>query len=531
MRTSVRRRPSRQATAIEKTIPAPVGGWNARDALASMGPTDAVVLDNWYPRPSYVETRGGYTTFAANLPFDVRTMASVTRYNGISPLLVFYDTGVGFATFEGDYSGSSPQFAGIRTEGRHQWVQFGDGTNNWLIAVNGVDKPFYYRIEVGTYTLVDGVSSPAITGITTTDIVSVGVFKNRLFFIRNDKMGFDYLPAGAAGGATNYFDLSPFATLGGYLMAIVTWTRDAGNGPDDYAVFLTSEGEALVYQGTDPSSASTWSIVGTFRIGRPLGRKCFTKYGADPLILTENGLFPLSSLLASGDTRQKFAVSFKIQDAFGQAARKYFDNIGWQVVSFPRQDAIIVNVPIANPGRHDQYVMNTISKAWCRFTGLDGEEFAIHKTNLAEGPGELIFSKGRQIFKAFSGTSDNGQPIVCDAAQAFHDFGTAKVKTPVLFTPVLSSTALSYYSAGVNTDFQVDGHNSSSVVVDGSPSKWGTGKWGTAKWKSSSSVIRQWGSVSAWPGRWLAGKLRIASSTTSARWMGSVMRFIAGDGL
>lgn len=530
MRTSVKRQPRRQATAIEKTLSAPIGGWNARDALASMRPNDAVVLDNWFPRSSYVEIRGGYAPFAENLPANIRTLAPVNLQTGVTPLLVFYDTGVGFATFEGDYAGSVPQFQGTRTEGRHQWVQFGDGTNTWLIAVNGVDKPFYYQGNTGTYVLVDGVSSPAITGITTTDIISVGVFKNRLFFIRKNKLGFDYLPAGVAGGAASYFDLSPFATLGGYLMAVVAWTRDAGDGPDDYAVFITSEGEALVYSGTDPSSASTWGIVGTFRIGRPLGRKCFTKYGADPLILTENGLFPLSALLASGDERAKFAVSFKIQDAFSQAAKLYFDNVGWQVVSYPRQDAIIVNIPIS-AGRYDQYVMNTITKAWCRFTGMDAEEFAIHKLNTAQGPGELIMAKGRQIYKAWSGTSDNGQPIVCEAIQAYQDFGIARSKRPLMFMPLLESESLDSYSVGIDTDFKNYGHGASSSVQDLGDDVWDDGEWDEANWSESSLIVRQWGGVAAWTGRWLAGKMRISSSTTSARWIGSIIRFMTGGGL
>ena len=254
-----RRQPNRGVIAQEKTFPPPVGGWNARDPIGTAGPTDAIVLDNWYPHPSYVEMRSGYEMYAANVPADIKTLATCQLTNGFSVLLVFFDTGVSLATFAGEYSGSAAYFPGARTSGRNQWVQFGDGTNTWVIAVNGIDKPFYYKGNTGGHTLVDGGTSPAITGLTTTDIVHVAVFKGRLLFIRNDMLGFDYLPAGAAGGAATHFDLSPFATKGGYLMAALNWTRDAGNGPDDYAVFLTSEGQALVYAGTDPSSANTWA--------------------------------------------------------------------------------------------------------------------------------------------------------------------------------------------------------------------------------------------------------------------------------
>lgn len=531
MRLIPKRRPAdRTPRSIEKTFPAPVGGWNARDSFAAMPATDAIQLDNWYPRPSYVETRGGYTMFASNLPADVKTLAVGIRKNGFSALLVFFDTGVRIVSLPGDYTGTGIDL-GNRTVGRHQWVQFGDGTNSWVIAVNGADKPLYYNVETGGYVQVDGTTSPAITGLTTTELIGVQVFKNRLLFIRKDKLGFDYLPANAAGGAASYYDLTAFASKGGYLMAIAVWSRDAGNGPDDYAVFITSEGEAMVYSGTDPSNANSWALVGTFRIGRPLGRKCVTKYGADPLILVEDGLFPLSALLTSGDERQKFALSFKIQDAFSQAATKYFNNIGWQVVSFPGQDAIVVNVPIQQDGRHDQYVMNTISKAWCRFTGLDAEEFIIHKVQIGQGPGQLLFSKGRQIFQMWSGTSDHGSPIVATARQAPQDFGTPYIKEPLMFMPVFTSTSLSSYSAGIDTDFAERASQSVSLVPPSRAGRWGVTKWGFGRWGGASGTVRQWGSVATWPGRWLSGTLKIASTSTAAKWIGSVMRFNVGSGL
>lgn len=48
-------------------IPAPVGGWNARDALDKMPETDAVKLVNWIPRGSYVQSRGGYGVHGSGL--------------------------------------------------------------------------------------------------------------------------------------------------------------------------------------------------------------------------------------------------------------------------------------------------------------------------------------------------------------------------------------------------------------------------------------------------------------------------------
>ncbi|GAH12638.1 unnamed protein product, partial [marine sediment metagenome] len=85
------------------------------------------------------------------------------------------------------------------TDGKFQWDNFGDGTNNWLIMVNGVDTPKYWN---GTaWVQVTGATSPAITGLPTTDIVNLCIYHNRIYFLENDSLSFWYMPAGAAGGA------------------------------------------------------------------------------------------------------------------------------------------------------------------------------------------------------------------------------------------------------------------------------------------------------------------------------------------
>lgn len=66
-------------------IPAPVGGWNARDALDKMEATDAVRLVNWIPRGTFVQSRGGYSVSQTGLGGPVETLAS---YAGQSNLLL-----------------------------------------------------------------------------------------------------------------------------------------------------------------------------------------------------------------------------------------------------------------------------------------------------------------------------------------------------------------------------------------------------------------------------------------------------------
>ena len=69
---------AKRKVARYKTIPAPVGGWNARDALAAMSPLDAVTLDNFFPITSGVMLRKGYTQWATGLTTDVESLLPYT---------------------------------------------------------------------------------------------------------------------------------------------------------------------------------------------------------------------------------------------------------------------------------------------------------------------------------------------------------------------------------------------------------------------------------------------------------------------
>ena len=209
-----------------KTFTAPIGGWNAQDALAMMPPQDAVALDNWFPRTSYVEMRGGWAAHATGTTQNVKTVAVHNTMSGTSKMFAYTAAGI----YDVSSAGAVGASVLARTNGKHQWTMFGDGTNNWLIACNGVDEPAYY--DGTTWTAVTAATSPALTGVTTTELIQPLMFKGRLMFVQINTLSIWYLAAGAAGGALTEFDFAAEFPRGGYLMAIGTWTRDAGDGAD-----------------------------------------------------------------------------------------------------------------------------------------------------------------------------------------------------------------------------------------------------------------------------------------------------------
>jgi hypothetical protein len=500
------------------------------------------------PKSSYVELRGGHVPYStADISIlDTESVVQLTTETGVAlatedttsviqgtiKTLPVYNPLTGsnqlFAITEvGIYDVTTPAspsgLLATRRNGKHQWLMFGDGTYNWLLMFNGVDKPLYYNGT--TFTEVDHVTSPALTGFTandTTQFISATAFKSRLFFIPKNSLSFWYLPVNVVGGALTEFDLSSQAPRGGYLMAMGTWSRDAGSGPDDFAVFVTSEGEVLVYQGNNPSSSQSWAKVGGFYVGKPLGRRCLMQYGEDLLLITQTGVFPLSASLPTASIDSRMALSYKIDKAFTDAARVTGDTFGWEAIDYPAQQALIINVPKTEDGIHYQYVMNTLTKAWCRFTNWDAETFAIYNK-------ELYFAKGSVVYHAWVGNVDNVSYIESYAKQAFSNFGKpGKIKLFKLFRPILAVNGALTYSTDIDVDFQDDTMIATATATTGGFGIWNQSYWNQAYWGSSPRIIKLWGSVAEWPGMWAAGKLKISTNSRTVQWMASDYVFETG---
>lgn len=505
MRSPVKVKNPRGQVSTVFSISAPTGGWNARDSIANMAANDAVKLINWFPTTTDCELRGGQTDHATGITGTVKTLAVYNQTTGLNKLYAVDDNDV----WDASSSGAATAQSATVTNGKFQHINFGDGTNNWLIMVNGDDKPLYY--DGSTWTSVDSGTTPALTGLTSTNIIHVNEYKGRIFFIEKNSLSFWYLAAGAAGGALTEFDLSSFCKEGGYLMWMATWSFDSGDGPDDAAVFMTSEGEVIVYRGTNPASASDWVLTGVYKIGKPLGRRSFLKYEGDLIAITQNGIYPLSAALQSEDKR--LALSDKIENAFNLAASSYGSNFGWDATYLPLKSAILFNIPLAEGGDHEQYVMNTITKAWCKFDSWNGECFAQFNN-------ELYFGGSTVVQKAWNGTSDDGSEIIAIGKTAFNYFGqTSQQKRFTLFRPLLQTNGNISFLTGMDVDFSdndITGLSEYSVI---SGATWDASNWDEGYWSSSLEIVRNWTSPTNNIGYAVSGNVKVNSDSLEVHWV------------
>lgn len=490
-------------------IPAPVGGWNARDSIAAMGPMDAVLLDNWFPRTTTVDSRPGSTDWAS-VPAGstIETLMGVAKYDGTSQLFAAAATGI----YDVTAGGAVAAVSSAATSGRWQFIQINVGGTAYLWACcgDGVNGARVYNSTTNTWVTLTGASIPALIGLTGTDVANVSMWKYRLILCERNSLKFWYGPLNSVGGVFNSFDLGQVFAKGGYLVATANWTIDGGNGVDDLFVAITSEGEVAVYQGTDPSGLATFALQGVYSIGKPLGKRCFEKVGGDLAVLTEEGLFPLSRALLSASVDKRVALSDKIQGAFNEAASRYKANFGWQVTLLPKGPAVLVNVPLNNVSSV-QFVMNTVTGAWCRFLNWNS-------TCMLVQSGKLYFASANQVKEGWSGTKDGTAAIQCTAATAFSYGPTRYRKKKInLVRPLFQSTASVSVGLALDTDFYTRTPFTAAVSVASNAGLWDVGLWDSALW-GGYALSNQWRKIFHKPGKTFSFRMRMSLVGVDVQW-------------
>lgn len=472
----------RGQVARTQSVPAPVGGLNAVDSIAEMPPNDAVVLDNWFPKPSYIELRQGYTNWATGFPGWVE---SLMGYSNVSGEKLFAASGTKFYDATSQGAIGAAVVTGL-TNARWEHTNLATAAGQYLYAMNGVDKP---QLFDGTnWTAIDGGSTPAITGVTTTTLRNPVVWKNRLWMVETATLHAWYLPVQSVGGAASKWDLGTIFKLGGELRVILTASIATASDFDDYIAFLTTEGEIAIYAGTDPATAGLFVLQGVYRIGKPVGRRCFFKNGADSLIICSDGLVSLSALVRQGRGKKAETVSYKIQNLINTDVQAFNGNFGWQGVVHALGNKIIVNVPEVQNTLAHQYVQNTVSGSWCRFTGWNAACFEV----LGD---KLYFGANTIVALADTGQSDNGSIITGSCLPAFSYFKTDRQKLFTFVRPLFTSTGSVTPLMALNTDFNTSAPTGLVPFGMTTYSVWDVSHWDVSPWGASLTVRKIWQTV------------------------------------
>ncbi len=486
---------NRGQKALALPMPAPVGGLNARDSLAAMPPTDASVMTNWFPYADRVATRAGHallstatTAGAANTEEGFRQLmvragstseelfgcfswvedlGGGSLYRRVRIYSVNLSTGALTNVMEVSVAGTPNSVHGMG-----EWVQFGSaaGTSYLLMVVAFATITPAQTCRLVTY---DGTTWALGTAITGPPYGTLGLHahRNRLWFYNStatNPLSAWYLPVGAISGTAAEYNLASFATKGGRIVAMRTWTLDGGvGGTDDMAVFLTNNGQAIVFEGTDPSASATWRLVGVFEVGPvasyiddsvasgttvTIRDSQAMKYGSDLLFLLQSGLTSANRVLRpQQDEGADYSLSKKIRPLISDAAKTWratasvFGISAWKMTVLPQMRQLIISVPTSRTQTQsspimyqtvtDWYVMNTETGAWTKFQGMNSADMVKVGTT-------LYFTDGQLKLYKYDGTAadDAGTAITYECRQAYHYLNSPNNKTVTLMQPMLRAT-------------------------------------------------------------------------------------------
>ena len=464
---SIRSAP-RSVEAYGASIPVPTDGWFTETNLATMPATQAITLDNWFPQPGWVELRRDRIEHCDTGTFE--PVETIAPWNGQASKRLFAASGD--RIFDVTTDVPSTEVAGLNSA-RWQTVNFATTGNTYLCMVNGVDDPRWFD---GTSWFVPAL---VIAGgaFAINQIIGINASKNRLWYIFEGSATVGYGDLDSFQGDVSLFDLGPLFSRGGYLMAMASWSPDGGAGPDVYAAFISSEGQAAIYVGTDPDDPTQWSLKGVYNVGEPIGRRCLYEMGADVALICLDGVLPLSqAMIYEAASRQKISLTKNIQSAMNEAARLYRNNFGWQLISYSRGTRVYLNIPVAENVEQQQFVMNTLNGAWCRFTGIPANCWEIFNEDVFCGGNDgIVYEADR------SGLYERTESIRFDMECAFNYFGNrGRNKKWTMVRPIYTTDGSVNPGIAVNTDFQRD----AIISVPTSPATTGTSLWDSSIWDS-----------------------------------------------
>jgi len=182
---------------------------------------------------------------------------------------------------------------------------------------------------------------------------------------------------------------------------------------------------------------------------------------------------------------------------------------GWQPVFHPAGNMVLFNIPTVSDSL--QFVSNSTTGAWCRFTGMDATCWEVFND-------DLYFGGDGEVFQADTGLDDNGVDIEADAKTAFSYFGDkGRLKKFSMVRPNLTLDGALDVEMVVNVDFEDRHPTTSPTFTPVAGADWGVAVWDEAEWGAGEAVTKSWQTVSAL-GHAASVRIKSSSQNGNIRW-------------
>lgn len=472
-----------------KALQPPVMGLNYRNPPISLDAREALILDNILPRANHGELRAGYVEHVIGVPGQINTIAS---FIGAVPednkIFAFNTNG---EIYDVTVAGEPPKLVITTAQLDGVW----DFTNS-----TGLQENFLCMVSPAggyyTYSKSEGFKQRDITG-KGKDVKFKSIFnwKERLWLIGDDSCKAYYLGVGAIQGDAGEFDFAPVINQGGYLSYGCNWTYNAGYDMDDYLILVTTNGEVVVYKGSNPDSAETFGLQGVWFVGKPpKGNRCFTQFGGEMFIYSSLGVIPVSKLVNGGVANEYQVSSAKIQPLLNDVIMTYGAEFGWEMEMIYEQSFLLLKTPTKLNNTNTYYVMNVQTGAWGTISGMP--------MNCTTQVNNLVYfgTTDGKVCLAFNGDTDGasyartpGRPIIGQYMGGFDDFETpAFQKTFQLARPVFFGSEGPSVAVKMMLDYESAFPSVDSGFSLDNGGRFDISKWNECVWAGGINTYTSW---------------------------------------
>jgi len=533
----------------------PSSGINVRDPVAKVGPEFALDLINVITTESGLSTRYGYAGWAWDLPGNLSVPTIMSYYPAIATpsgvishslripsTLEIPDVVVNgqlFACTNNNIyditAGGGGPWVGLTdgavTSDYWTWRNFQNAAGSFLLACNyeggyyaygagGFSDGFsdgFATLSTGFAHIMEGDNIGQITGIDPDLFVFLMVWKRRLWFVEKNSTRSWYLPVEQITGQASLFDFGTHFRHGGYLVALVNWTLDGGEGIDDYLVAVGSEGDIVIFKGYDPDSAAedpnAFSLHGIWYVGPlPAGRRQVDLTGGDVWILSVRGLTPLSKLVqgSAANSDPVGGLSDLVNPLISRYMKASNRSQEWYIKVLPREEMAVVGLPrvVVREGVN-QLALRWAHGAWSKLADLPILSYTNH-SDLIFGGGDPTMrgdAAGR-VYLMFSNQQDNAagkeeganrSSIRCRVVPAYNGFGApGLLKSYPMVRPMFLAQIVPQGTIKILTDYVAPEWKSVPTLPVVAVGIWDTDLWDVGEWGGPPYPIRRWlGTVGA----------------------------------
>ena len=202
----------------------------------------------------------------------------------------------------------------------------------------------------------------------------------------------------------------------------------------------------------------------------------------------------MSSLLSAEESVSANTLSLKVQKALSDLVTEGEYRAGWQILAYPQQDLLIINVPGITPASNFQFVMNTITRAWTTFLGMPAQCWALVGSSIAWGGFQTVYRGLEGRLDNVQRDGSGGQAIRAEAQQSFNYFGgQGQNKHFKMFRPSFVYGGDFNYRAQANMDFVFGGTPPPAAPAYAKYGVWDEDIWdGTAVWSGGLLAEKNW---------------------------------------